>query len=102
MKSRASSGHHSTNWVSPSQRSQTKATLLSGCNWIAQKLQASTHQAQPSHASSSTIMTPVFSDCNNASRGQSITHWGTQSLQAMVTLTKGFKRTTRILDFVGL
>src|SRR3972149_10804766 len=61
------------------------------------------HQAQPLQACSSTVITPVFSSCDKASRGQAATHAGSsQCLQVTAKLFSGPKRSARILDFVGL
>jgi hypothetical protein len=61
------------------------------------------HQLHPLHFSSSTIMTPVSSDCFKAFLGQAITQGaGLQSLQATDTLARRFNLMLRILDFCVL
>jgi len=106
VKSKASSGHHLTHLgpsFSFSQRSQILTFFNSGCNVMAPYSQASMHQLQPSHLSSSTIMTPFCSDCVKASLGHAVTHGaGLQSLQAMEMLISGCNRMVRILDFWAL
>src|SRR4030066_2186112 len=60
-------------------------------------------QAPPLQACSSTVITPVFSSCVNASFGQAATHAGSsQCLHVTARLFSGPKRNARILDFVGL
>src|SRR3990170_8923864 len=61
------------------------------------------HQPQLSHLSSSTIITPVSSDCFKASLGHASTHGaGLHSLQAMDMLMSGCNLMVRIRDFCEL
>src|SRR4030065_1367544 len=61
------------------------------------------HQLQPLHLSSSTIITPVSSDCFKAALEHAITHGaGLQSLQEMDMLMSGCNLIVRILDFCEL
>jgi hypothetical protein len=54
--------------------------------------QASMHQPQPSHFSSSTEMTPVSCDCSSPSRGHAATQGASShSLHATAKFMKGFK-----------
>lgn len=64
--------------------------------------QACTHQSQPLHFFSLTIMMPVCSDCDRAFSGQAVTHLASsQNLQARAKLNMGVMRTTRIRERIG-
>ena len=101
-RSRASSGQNSMHFGSPSQRSHAMAMPVS--EWIAMPPcgQACTHQSQPLHCFSLTMMMPVCSDCVRAFSGQAVTHFASsQNLQARAKLNMGVMRTTRILERIG-
>lgn len=100
--SKASSGQNSTHCGSPSHRSQVTAKPVS--EWIAIPPcgHACTHQSQPLHFLSLTIMMPVSSCCDSAFSGQAVTHLASsQNLHAKAKLNKGFIRTTRIRERKG-
>src|SRR5208337_1803359 len=60
------------------------------------------HQSQPLHLRSSTMRTPFDPDWTRAFSGQAVTQRASlQNLQAMATLSTGFKRRMRILDVNG-
>jgi hypothetical protein len=99
----ASLGQNSTHFGFISQRSQTKAFPLLGCKSMPPNSHASTHQQQPSHLSSSTTITPVFSSTLNAFLGQLLTHLGSSHRrQAIEVFISGSMRTVRILEIKGL
>jgi hypothetical protein len=101
-KSKASSGQDSTHFGSPSQRSQVTATPVSEWMVIPPCGHACTHQSQPLHLFSFTIMMPVFSHWDNASSGHAVTHLASsQDLQARAKLNMGVMRTTRIRERSG-
>src|SRR4030042_6046370 len=61
------------------------------------------HHPQPLHLSLSTDITPVSSDCINASRGQAATHGGfSHSRHVTGMFMSWFILTTLILDLSGL
>jgi hypothetical protein len=87
----------------PSQRLQIITTLFSGSKVMLPKSHASIHHPQPSHLFSFRMMTPSFSDCIKAFRGQAATQGASsQSLQVRAMLNVGFKRKSLILDRKGL
>ena len=64
--------------------------------------QACTHQSQPLHFFSLTIITPVSSHWDSAFSGHAVTHLGSsQNLQARAKLNMGVMRTTRIRERMG-
>lgn len=100
--SRASSGQNSMHWGVPLQRSQATAKPESEWMEIPPCGQACTHQSQPLHFFSLTIIMPVFSAWLRAFSGHDVTHLASsQALQAKATLKRGFMRTTRILERKG-
>ena len=102
ISSRASSGQNSTHLGSPSQRSQAMALPVSEWIVIPPCSQAWTHQSQPLHCFSLTIMMPVFSHCDRAFSGQALTHLASsQKRHASAKLKSGVIRTTRIRERMG-
>jgi hypothetical protein len=100
--SKASSGQNSTHCGSPLQRSQATALPVSEWIMIPPCGQACTHQSQPLHCLSLTIIMPVFSACASAFSGQAFTHGASsQALQARAKLKNGVMRITRILEHMG-
>ena len=100
--SKASSGHDSTHFGSPSQRSHAMAFPVSEWMVIPPCSQACTHQSQPLHLSSSIISKPVLADCESARSGHAFTHlasWHPRQVKAK--LKTGAMRTTLILDLRG-
>ena len=69
----ALSGQVGIHLGSPPHLSHIKGLCVDGSTDIAPNLHASTHQQQPLHFVSSTVMVPVFFDCVNASSGQAAT-----------------------------
>jgi len=101
-RSKASSGQNSTHFGSPSQRSQATAMPVSELIEIPPCGQACTHQSQPLHFFSLTIMMPVCSDWVRAFSGHAVTHLASsQNLQARAKLNMGVMRTTRIRERIG-
>jgi hypothetical protein len=101
-RSRASSGQNSIHFGSPSQRSH--ATAMPVSEWIAMPPcgQACTHQSQPLHCFSLTMIMPVCSAWVRAFSGQAVTHLASsQNLQARAKLNMGVMRTTRIRERIG-
>jgi hypothetical protein len=100
--SKASSGQNSTHFGSPSQRSQATAMPVLELIAIPPCGQACTHQSQPLHFFSLTIIMPVCSDWDRAFSGHAVTHLASsQNLQARAKLNIGVRRTTRILERMG-
>ena len=100
--SKASSGHDSTHFGSPSQRLHAMAFPVSECMVIPPCSHACTHQSQPLHLDSSVISKPVLSDCESARSGHAFTHrasWHPRQVNAK--LKTGAMRTTRILEWIG-
>ncbi len=96
--SNASSGQNSTHWGSPLQRSQATAKPESLWMDIPPCGQACTHQSQPLHFLSLTMIMPVFSPWLRAFSGHAVTHLASSHMRhASATLKRGFMRTTRIL-----
>ena len=100
--SKASSGQNSTHFGSPSQRSQATAMPVSELMLMPPCGHACTHQSQPLHFFSLTMMMPVFSDWVKAFSGHAVTHLASsQNLQARAKLNMGVMRTTRIRERIG-
>jgi len=100
--SSASSGHASTHFGSPWQRSHAMDFPVSQLMVIPPCSQACTHQSQPLHFFSFMISKPVSSDCERAFSGHALTHLASlHARQDSAKLKSGAMRTTRILDRIG-
>lgn len=100
--SKASSGHASTHFGSPSQRLHAMAFPVPEWMVIPPCSQACTHQSQPLHLLSSMISKPVLSDCESARSGHAFTHLASlHPRQVNAKLKTGAIWTTRILERIG-
>ena len=100
--SSASSGQNSMHCGVPLQRSHATANPVSEWMVIPPCSQACTHQSQPLHFLSLTMMMPVFSAWLRAFSGHAVTHLASsQNRHARAKLKRGFMRTRRIRERSG-